>query len=174
MTKTNAKARIIEGIERELEEVQGRLAEMRSELKRLQEVPEISWDGVSEETVNELAEAEKQRLTLPHLIGAGEIKELELRLELAKARQPEAQRETVRCYDTLQIAKEKLREAEDEYNAASIAHGDAMERERDLKGEVHRLSKEIPARKATAQREWETLTAPVVRSVWQQQTRERV
>jgi hypothetical protein len=143
MTRTKDKQRTIEGVERELEEVRTRLAEMQTELARVSAVPEISWDGVSEETAQELVEAEKKRLTLPHLITAAEVKAKELELELVRLRVPEAESQTAKAYAVRGEKKAKLDEAQEEHDVADGEWNGLLRLNKDLKATEHRLTKEL-------------------------------
>jgi len=120
MSGTKAKARTIEGVEKELEEVRAGAADMRAERATLSEPPKIGWDGVTPETLSRVAEADTKRAALPHAITDGEVRILELELELVRARRPGAQREVERRYMALQKAEERLREAQEERNAGAL------------------------------------------------------
>jgi chromosome segregation ATPase len=168
MTRTKEKRRTVEAVERELEAVRERLEELRAELREASEAPQISWDGVTPETLERIGRADTKRAALPVAIDAGEVRELELSRELAGLRAPAAGEDVERCYEAMQAADERRRLAEKEYEAARFAWDDAVERARALEMEERRLAGEIAGRKAAADHGRKTLSAPVVRSVWQQ------
>lgn len=166
MTKTKEKSRTAETVEQELEEVRSAVAAMRAELGELSRPPQIGWDGVSPETLNQIAEADTKRSALPYAITAGEVGEAELELELLRARRPEAQREIERAYAAWQKAEERAKAAQSKALEARYAHGDAIDRDTDLVREERRLTNELSERKAAATRSSEALGAPIVRSLW--------
>jgi hypothetical protein len=171
MTKTKEKPRI-ETVEAELEEVRARLAEMRSELARLSEPPQIGWDGVSPETLQQIAERDSKRAAIPHAIAAGELRELELQQEIARLRQPAAARKIEDAYAGWQAADEEARRAQERATAKNYEWLGAIQHSQDLEMEERRLEREIAEHKAVANRSRDALAAPVVRSLWQQQTKD--
>jgi hypothetical protein len=172
MSKTKDKPRTIEAAEVALEEVRTRLAGMRSELAELSEPPQIGWDGVSPETLSKIAEADSKRTALPHAMSAGELRELELQREIARLRRPTAARKIQEAYADWQAADEEARRAQEHASAKNHEWLEAIRHNQDLEMEERRLEREIAERKAAANRSREALAAPVVRSVWQQQTKD--
>ncbi len=171
MTRTKEKRRTVEAVERELEAVRERLDELRAELREVSEAPQISWDEATPETLGRIGRADTKRAALPVAIDAGEVRELELRCELAGLRAPAAREDVERRYEAMLEANERLRSSEEEYEAARFAWADAVECARALEMEERRLAGEIAGRKAAADHGRKTLSAPVVRSVWQQMFR---
>lgn len=168
MTGTKKQRRTAEAAERELEGVLGRLDELRADLREACDARQFSWEGATPEALERIARADGKRAALPIAIDAGEVRELELRLELARLRAPAADEETARRYEAVREADERKRREEEELAAARFAWDDAVGRGRALQAEERRLARELAERKAAAERGRRTLAAPVVRSTWQQ------
>ena len=170
-TRTKEKPRTLQTVEAELQEVRGRVAELRGELQVASEVPEVSWDGVTPESLEELAESEKKRLILPHHIRAGEIRERELMAEIAELRMPAADAAIEEHYQKVQATEEAKRKAQEEYDAASLAWSEAVKHRHGLVAEKRQAERELAELRSTASRERENLSAPLVRSTWQARSR---
>src|SRR3712207_246699 len=84
MTRRKVKPRTAEVIERELEKIRSRLAELRAKQAH---TPTLTWEGVSEENLEALARSEQERTVLPAAIAA--LEERELRLELVEVHRPD-------------------------------------------------------------------------------------
>jgi hypothetical protein len=167
MTKTKEKARTIETVERELEEVRSAVAAMRSELAELSEPPRVGWDGVSPETLSQISEADSKRSALPAAIEDGERRILELELELVRLQQPGARAKIEEAYADWQADEEEVRQLKERAKAKNYEWLEALQHEQDLQMEERRLAGEIANRKAQAHKSRERLAAPVVRSLWQ-------
>jgi hypothetical protein len=170
--KTKEKPRTTETVERELEEVRSAVARMRSELAELSEPPQIGWDGVSPETLSRVAEADSKRAALPAAIEDGERRILELELELVRLRRPGAKAKIEEVYADWQDEEETASKAAERAREKNHAWLEALRHEKNLMLEERRLTEEIAKHKAQADNSRERLAAPVVRSVWQQRTKD--
>jgi hypothetical protein len=165
MSKTREKASTVETAEVELAEVRSRVAEMRAELTRLSEPPQVGWDGVSPETLQEIGKADSTRAALPHAINAGELRELELQQELARLRDRGGIRRLASCRGA--TAESRGAEQRSEVRLGRCYRPLAGSRDGGASSRV-----EIAEHKAATNRSREALTAPLVRSLWQQQTKD--